>query len=194
MYARRWVNIRTIFSKFYGQRWYSLKSVLDLLGQPFEGRQHNGLDDAKNIAKVLLRLLMDGCIITKTEKILLNPEDQVKNETRILNDKHSGKFDLATVQPALGLECIYMFPQNVIYRHPEADCCCRVNTPQPSSESENKENVPSKVPKKSGAEKRSKSKKKSSTRPDYASVLQGTASAKVPKAAELHAATPGTEE
>jgi len=188
-YARRWVNIRTIFSKFYGQRWYSLKSVLELLGQPFEGRQHNGLDDAKNIAKVLLRLLMDGCIIAKTEKILLSAEEQEKNETRILNDKHAGKYDLATVQPAFGHECIYMFPQNVIYRHPEDDLGGR--TPQLSED--NKENVPSKIPKKGGGGEKRRNKKKSSSRPDYASVLQGTAS---PKAAEPRATatTTGTEE
>lgn len=74
----------------------NLKMVLDLIGQPFQGRPHNGLDDARNIATVLIRLLHDGCTIIQNEQILLRKEDQEKNayeqgKTRIL-------YALSTVQ------------------------------------------------------------------------------------------------
>lgn len=74
-----------------------LKAGLEFLGLPFEGRAHNGLDDSKNICKVLMHFLQAGCIIYQTEKILLQPCEQERNEKRILNDKAAGKYDLATV-------------------------------------------------------------------------------------------------
>ena len=42
---------------------------LALLGLTFEGQPHSGLDDAKNIAAVALRLLQDGASLSPNEKL-----------------------------------------------------------------------------------------------------------------------------
>lgn len=154
-----------------------------MMGQPFEGRQHNGLDDAKNIGKVLLRMLMDGCIIAQTEKIILDFEDQEKNEIRILNDKHAGKYDLATVKPVSCNECIYMLPPNVMFRQPpETDpiSCYSLKFDN------NKENFPAKSERKGNKggshEKRERrGKKKSSRSTEFSSALQQQGSMMPPR-------------
>lgn len=37
--------------------------MLESLGLEFEGREHSGIDDAKNIARVVVQLVKDGCIL-----------------------------------------------------------------------------------------------------------------------------------
>lgn len=58
-----------------------------------------------------MQFLRAGCIIYQTEKILLQPGEQERNEERILNDKTAGKYDLATVSPVSTKEyehiCVY---------------------------------------------------------------------------------------
>lgn len=43
--------------------------MLEHLGMKFEGRAHSGLDDAKNIAQLLLRMITDGADININERI-----------------------------------------------------------------------------------------------------------------------------
>ena len=37
--------------------------MLSMMGMKFEGREHCGLDDARNIAKITSQLLNDGCVL-----------------------------------------------------------------------------------------------------------------------------------
>ena len=61
VWARKWVNIRKGFANFY--RWSSasqqklpgLQTMLSKLDLEFEGNPHSGLDDARNIARVVSR-------------------------------------------------------------------------------------------------------------------------------------------
>jgi 3'-5' exoribonuclease 1 len=43
--------------------------MLHYLGLEFEGKQHCGLDDAKNISRILMKLLSDGCELKLNERI-----------------------------------------------------------------------------------------------------------------------------
>jgi len=45
--------------------------MLEHLELSFEGRQHCGLDDARNIARVLIRMMYDGASIQVNERIHL---------------------------------------------------------------------------------------------------------------------------
>jgi len=45
----------------------SLTSMLDYLSLVLEGRLHSGMDDAKNIARVLLQMLCDGAVVLPNE-------------------------------------------------------------------------------------------------------------------------------
>lgn len=50
---------------------FSLKLMLEHLELSFEGRPHSGLDDARNIARVLIRMIYDGASIQVNERIHL---------------------------------------------------------------------------------------------------------------------------
>jgi len=70
-FAKKWINIRKTFSNFYKCRRFSLKLMLEHLELNFEGRPHCGLDDARNIARVLIRMMYDGASIQVNERIHL---------------------------------------------------------------------------------------------------------------------------
>jgi len=59
-YFHRWVNIRKHFSSFYRIVNANVELMLTHLGFQFEGRQHSGIDDSRNIARILIQLLKDG--------------------------------------------------------------------------------------------------------------------------------------
>jgi 3'-5' exoribonuclease 1 len=65
-YATHWINLRKVFANFYkgssngdgaaaSTRLPGLQAMLSTLGLEFEGQPHSGLDDAKNIARVVGR-------------------------------------------------------------------------------------------------------------------------------------------
>nr|XP_006820700.1 PREDICTED: 3'-5' exoribonuclease 1-like [Saccoglossus kowalevskii] len=72
-YARRWINIRKLFSNYYHTRRLKLTLMLDHLGMTFEGRQHSGIADCRNIARIMVKLLEDGCQI-KTNEVFTLPK------------------------------------------------------------------------------------------------------------------------
>lgn len=44
--------------------------MLEYLGIKLEGRHHSGIDDTKNIAKILLRIISDGHTNFKMNKVV----------------------------------------------------------------------------------------------------------------------------
>ena len=43
--------------------------MLEALGMTFEGNEHSGIDDSRNIARILVRMLQDGAKMKVNEKI-----------------------------------------------------------------------------------------------------------------------------
>lgn len=43
--------------------------MLEKLGMDYEGRPHSGLDDSKNIARIAIRMLQDGCELRVNERL-----------------------------------------------------------------------------------------------------------------------------
>ena len=68
-WAKKWINIRKIFSNFYDCKRCGIKKMLENLEYEFEGQPHSGIDDARNIARVALRLLHDGAIMRDNERL-----------------------------------------------------------------------------------------------------------------------------
>lgn len=68
-FARKWCNIRKVFGNFYGTKRLRLIEMLYHLGLTFEGKPHSGLDDARNIAIVAIRLIKDGASFSANEKL-----------------------------------------------------------------------------------------------------------------------------
>lgn len=55
-----------MFPEVYGSRARGLSHMLGSVGMAFEGRPHSGLDDSKNTARLLLRMLEDGAHLRAT--------------------------------------------------------------------------------------------------------------------------------
>lgn len=57
----QYVDVKQIFSCFFQCAQGKIRAMLDVLNLPFEGRLHSGLDDARNIASIVIGLLQFGC-------------------------------------------------------------------------------------------------------------------------------------
>jgi len=68
-WATRWVNIRKTYCNSYKIPRVNVLTMLEYLGLSFEGRQHCGLDDARNIARILGYMIQDGCSIYINERM-----------------------------------------------------------------------------------------------------------------------------
>ncbi|XP_023213189.1 3'-5' exoribonuclease 1-like, partial [Centruroides sculpturatus] len=71
-FGKKWVNICKTFANFYKTKKRSLKKMLQTLDMEFEGRKHCGLDDARNIARIVIHLLEKGATVTVNERLSWN--------------------------------------------------------------------------------------------------------------------------
>jgi len=69
-YMQCWINVKIPFSshvlKSNRNRAGGMKNMLDKLGISLDGQHHSGIDDSKNIAKIVIQLLKTGCIFKIT--------------------------------------------------------------------------------------------------------------------------------
>jgi 3'-5' exoribonuclease 1 len=70
-FAKKWINIRKSYGNFYKvpRSQTKLTVMLEKLGMDYDGRPHSGLDDSKNIARIAVRMLQDGCELRINEKM-----------------------------------------------------------------------------------------------------------------------------
>lgn len=70
-FAKKWINIRKSYGNFYKvpRSQTKLTIMLEKLGMDYDGRPHSGLDDSKNIARIAVRMLQDGCELRINEKL-----------------------------------------------------------------------------------------------------------------------------
>ncbi|KAG8593840.1 hypothetical protein GDO81_000964 [Engystomops pustulosus] len=70
-FAKKWINIRKCYGNFYKvpRNQTKLTTMLEKLGLKYEGRLHCGLDDSKNIARIAIRMLQDGCELRVNERM-----------------------------------------------------------------------------------------------------------------------------
>ncbi|OWF37871.1 ERI1 exoribonuclease 2 [Mizuhopecten yessoensis] len=73
-----WIDLRATYRKFYNRRPQGLNGALQDLGITFEGRQHSGLHDSRNTARLAWRMAKDGCVLTTTKSLLSSLESGVK--------------------------------------------------------------------------------------------------------------------
>lgn len=59
---RRWCNVKIVFADTYmaGRKQLGMDGMLQKLGLELVGRHHSGIDDARNIARIVIHLLKDG--------------------------------------------------------------------------------------------------------------------------------------
>lgn len=98
-WARKWVNMRKAYCNFYDCKRCNLEQMLQNLGLQFEGRPHCGLDDSKNIARIVCHLLEDGCCIKPNETYSGAPSPTKSSSSRFRDTgdgMHSGDFTTRT--------------------------------------------------------------------------------------------------
>ncbi|XP_065336475.1 3'-5' exoribonuclease 1-like [Cloeon dipterum] len=67
-YCRKYINIQRAFMAHYRCKKPSLNGMLEHLALKFEGRPHAGIDDAKNIARILLVLISEQAVLLPNER------------------------------------------------------------------------------------------------------------------------------
>ncbi|XP_059179622.1 ERI1 exoribonuclease 2-like isoform X2 [Physella acuta] len=67
----RWIDLRATYRKFYSRKPDGLNGALQDLGIVFSGREHSGLDDARNTAKLAWRMIRDGCVMDITKNLTM---------------------------------------------------------------------------------------------------------------------------
>ncbi len=64
------IDVKAAFSTFFRCSRGKIKAMLDYLGLPLEGRLHSGIDDSRNVANIVIGLLLRGCtFVDAVEKI-----------------------------------------------------------------------------------------------------------------------------
>jgi len=66
---RSWIDLRATYKTFYSRKPQGLAGALQDLGIKFSGREHSGLDDARNTARLAWRMVSDGCVMQITKSI-----------------------------------------------------------------------------------------------------------------------------
>ncbi|CAO3589370.1 unnamed protein product [Absidia cylindrospora] len=62
-FCQPWVNIRKLYQDFYkNKKSKNIPRMLADLNMDFEGQQHSGLDDARNLVYIARRMKSDGCL------------------------------------------------------------------------------------------------------------------------------------
>ncbi|XP_055643745.1 ERI1 exoribonuclease 2 [Toxorhynchites rutilus septentrionalis] len=70
-YFNRWIDIRRIYGECYNRRSGNFIQSLNQLGIAFQGKQHSGIDDARNLSEMIARMARDGAKFYITKD--LNP-------------------------------------------------------------------------------------------------------------------------
>ncbi|CAM6072833.1 unnamed protein product [Sphagnum tenellum] len=77
-YFNRWINLKVPFRKFSGHMQTNLRGAVERLGLVWEGREHCGLDDARNTAYLALELVKKGIILKVTNSFKTYADDGSK--------------------------------------------------------------------------------------------------------------------
>ncbi|XP_048723446.2 ERI1 exoribonuclease 2 isoform X2 [Caretta caretta] len=64
-----WIDLRATYKLFYTRKPKGLNGALQDLGIEFAGREHSGLDDSRNTARLAWRMICDGCLMKITKSL-----------------------------------------------------------------------------------------------------------------------------
>lgn len=67
-YFWEWINLKDAYLNFYKRRATGMRAMMMGLQIPMVGTHHLGIDDTKNIAKVVQRMLTDGAVLNITAR------------------------------------------------------------------------------------------------------------------------------
>ncbi|NXK56285.1 ERI2 exoribonuclease, partial [Chauna torquata] len=64
-----WIDLKATYRAFYNRKPKGLNGALQDLGLAFAGREHSGLDDSRNTARLAWRMICDGCVLKITKSL-----------------------------------------------------------------------------------------------------------------------------
>lgn len=67
-YFTEWINLKDVYLNFYNRKAPGMRTMLNELQIPLLGSHHLGIDDTKNIARLLQKMLADGALIHITAR------------------------------------------------------------------------------------------------------------------------------
>jgi inhibitor of KinA sporulation pathway (predicted exonuclease) len=59
-YYKKFIDVKTEFETQYKMKAYGMKGMLRDLNLKLDGRHHSGIDDTRNISKIMLQIINDG--------------------------------------------------------------------------------------------------------------------------------------
>nr|XP_009937539.1 PREDICTED: ERI1 exoribonuclease 2 [Opisthocomus hoazin] len=68
-FLNSWIDLKATYRAFYNRKPKGLSGALQDLGIAFSGREHSGLDDSRNTARLAWRLICDGCVLKVTKSL-----------------------------------------------------------------------------------------------------------------------------
>lgn len=79
----RWLNIKQVFSTYFPtkERVTGMESMLSALKMDLDGRHHSGIDDCRNIAKILIEVLKKDAVLLPSSTRQFNAWRHPKPET-----------------------------------------------------------------------------------------------------------------
>ncbi|KAK7929631.1 hypothetical protein WMY93_006026 [Mugilogobius chulae] len=94
-----WIDLRSTYRLFYNRKPKGLNGALQDLGIQFEGREHSGLDDARNTAQLAARMMREGCVLRTTRSLERRPNAVFKAPAET-NTAAKHKVDVNKAAPA----------------------------------------------------------------------------------------------
>ncbi|XP_070811297.1 ERI1 exoribonuclease 2 [Pituophis catenifer annectens] len=64
-----WIDLRATYKSFYSRKPQGLNGALKDVGITFEGREHSGLHDSRNTARLAWKMIRDGCVMKITKSL-----------------------------------------------------------------------------------------------------------------------------
>ncbi|NXH70369.1 ERI2 exoribonuclease, partial [Hydrobates tethys] len=81
-----WIDLKATYRAFYNRKPNGLNGALQDLGIAFAGREHSGLDDSRNTARLAWRLICDGCVLKVTKSLdKAHPKNNSISRTLTIN-------------------------------------------------------------------------------------------------------------
>ncbi|XP_075035823.1 ERI1 exoribonuclease 2 isoform X2 [Mixophyes fleayi] len=92
-----WIDLRLTYKLFYNRKPKGLNGALQDVGIEFSGREHSGLDDSRNTARLAWRMICDRCVmkITKSlDKVLPKISSERAKTLVPAQDRKCGQSDI----------------------------------------------------------------------------------------------------
>ncbi|NXE47009.1 ERI2 exoribonuclease, partial [Casuarius casuarius] len=81
-----WIDLKATYRLFYNRKPKGLKGALQDLGIAFAGREHSGLDDSRNTARLAWRMICGGCVLKVTKSLdKAHPKGNLISRTLSIN-------------------------------------------------------------------------------------------------------------